>query len=248
MFSAASSLTGRACPASPVSFALAPSSAASPQRSSTGPGRSSGGFGSFGFAKAHGAAFALPTYQSAWLKRHHPAEFMAGLLTHDPGMWPKELIVAEAHHLGVPLLPIDVQVSSLEYIVEPTGSGTCYGVRMSLEDLVGSSAAERARIAAHQPFSSLQDFRDRVRPRRATVDSLVRVDALDSFINYEPARRHELLAHLSSVRTTANQISPGARGVSVTGDQAWGLLDVQRAHKERGATPAQVTPLRRKAN
>ena len=44
------------------------------------------GFGSFGFAKAHGAAFALPTHQSAWLKVHHPAEFLAGLLVLDPGM------------------------------------------------------------------------------------------------------------------------------------------------------------------
>jgi error-prone DNA polymerase len=39
-------------------------------------------FASFGFCKAHAAAFALPTYQSAWLKTHHPAAFIAGLLTH----------------------------------------------------------------------------------------------------------------------------------------------------------------------
>ena len=45
-------------------------------------------FGSFGFCKAHAAAFALPTYQSAWLKTHHPAAFLAGVLTHDPGMYP----------------------------------------------------------------------------------------------------------------------------------------------------------------
>ena len=45
-------------------------------------------FASFGFCKAHAAAFALPTYQSAWLKAHHPAAFLAGVLTHDPGMYP----------------------------------------------------------------------------------------------------------------------------------------------------------------
>ncbi|MEY3254165.1 MAG: hypothetical protein RJA01_171, partial [Actinomycetota bacterium] len=43
-------------------------------------------FASFGFCKAHAAAFALPTYQSAWLKAHYPAAFLAGVLTHDPGM------------------------------------------------------------------------------------------------------------------------------------------------------------------
>ena len=45
-------------------------------------------FASFGFCKAHAAAFALPTYQSAWLKAHWPAHFLAGVLTHDPGCTP----------------------------------------------------------------------------------------------------------------------------------------------------------------
>ena len=58
------------------------------------------GFGSFGFCKAHGAAFALPTYQSAWLKTHYPAEFMAGLFEHDPGMYPRRLLMAEARRIA----------------------------------------------------------------------------------------------------------------------------------------------------
>ncbi len=164
------------------------------------------GFGSFGFAKAHGAAFALPTFQSAWLKRHHPAEFMAGLLTHDPGMWPKDLILAEARHLDVPVLPIDVQRSGLEYVVEIAPDGRL-GVRMSLVEMKGSTEKERARIARHQPFSSLQDFRDRVRPRRRTFEALARVGALDAFIDYIPRRRHELLAHLAGVTTSAQLIA-----------------------------------------
>ena len=53
-------------------------------------------FASFGFCKAHAAAFALPTYHSAWLKTHHPAAFLAGVLTHDPGMYPKRLILDDA--------------------------------------------------------------------------------------------------------------------------------------------------------
>ncbi len=46
-------------------------------------------FASFGFCKAHAAAFALPTYQSAWLKAHYPAHFLSGVLTHDPGHVPQ---------------------------------------------------------------------------------------------------------------------------------------------------------------
>ncbi|WP_166793127.1 DNA polymerase III subunit alpha [Cryobacterium lactosi] len=153
------------------------------------------GFGSFGFAKAHGAAFALPTYQSAWLKTHHPATFFAGLLTHDPGMWPKDLIVAEARNLGVPILPLDVQRSALDYRVEELTDGRL-AIRLALPELVGSSAAEQRRIAEHQPFTSLQDFRDRVRPRRRSFEALARVGALDAFIGYDRSRRSDLLAHL----------------------------------------------------
>ncbi|MDX6267210.1 MAG: error-prone polymerase, partial [Frankiales bacterium] len=61
-------------------------------------------FGSFGFCKAHAAAFALPTYQSTWLKAHHPAAFLTGVLTHDPGMYPKRLILDDARQFGIAIL------------------------------------------------------------------------------------------------------------------------------------------------
>jgi error-prone DNA polymerase len=78
-------------------------------------------FGSFGFCKAHAAAFALPTYQSAWLKAHHPAAFLAGVLTHDPGMYPKRLILDDARQFGIAILGLDVNASDAEYRVERVG-------------------------------------------------------------------------------------------------------------------------------
>ena len=75
-------------------------------------------FASFGFCKAHAAAFALPTYQSAWLKRHYPAHFLAGVLTHDPGMYPKRLILEEARRCGITIMGLDVNVSDEAYRVE----------------------------------------------------------------------------------------------------------------------------------
>ena len=75
-------------------------------------------FASFGFCKAHAAAFALPTYQSAWLKRHHPAAFLAGVLTHDPGMYPKRLVLDDARQLGIAILGLDVNLSDDTYRVE----------------------------------------------------------------------------------------------------------------------------------
>ncbi len=75
-------------------------------------------FASFGFCKAHAAAFALPTYQSAWLKAHYPAHFISGVLTHDPGMYPKRLILDDARQLGIAVLGLDVNASEAAYVVE----------------------------------------------------------------------------------------------------------------------------------
>ncbi len=76
-------------------------------------------FASFGFCKAHAAAFALPTFHSAWLKTHHPAAFLAGVLTHDPGMYPKRLILDDARSFGIPVLGLDVNASGDTYRIEP---------------------------------------------------------------------------------------------------------------------------------
>ena len=97
-------------------------------------------FASFGFCKAHAAAFALPTYQSAWLKTHHPAAFIAGLLTHDPGMYPKRLILDEARQMNIPILPLDVNKSDSTYRVENNG------IRIALNDLSGISEIGRAHV------------------------------------------------------------------------------------------------------
>src|SRR5699024_9710845 len=79
-------------------------------------------FASFGFCKAHAAAFAVPTFHSAWLKTHHTAAFLAGVLTHDPGMYPKRLILEEARAMGVHVLGLDVNASGETYRVERVGS------------------------------------------------------------------------------------------------------------------------------
>ena len=75
-------------------------------------------FASFGFCKAHAAAFSVPTYRSAWLKANMLPEFMAGVLTHDPGMYPRRLILDDARQFGVAVLPLDVNASAADYRVE----------------------------------------------------------------------------------------------------------------------------------
>ncbi|MEU5190886.1 DNA polymerase III subunit alpha [Streptomyces klenkii] len=158
-------------------------------------------FGSYGFCKAHAVAFAVPTYQSAWLKAHHPAAFYAGLLTHDPGMYPKRLLLADARRRGVPILPLDVNRSGTAYSIElvsdvaegwPDG---VWGLRMALSDVQGITGAEAARIAEGRPYTSLPDLWQRARPARPVAERLARVGALDAF----GGNRRDLLLHIAEL-------------------------------------------------
>ncbi|GCB50624.1 DNA polymerase III subunit alpha [Streptomyces sp. NL15-2K] len=160
-------------------------------------------FGSYGFCKAHAVAFAVPTYQSAWLKAHHPAAFYAGLLTHDPGMYPKRLLLADARRRGVPILPLDVNESGvahgIELVSESDGSSARWGLRLALSDVHGISEAEAARIADGQPYASLLDFWERARPSRPLAQRLAQVGALDAF----GANRRDLQLHLTELHRGA---------------------------------------------
>lgn len=174
-------------------------------------------FGSYGFCKAHAVAFAVPTYQSAWLKAHHPAAFYAGLLTHDPGMYPKRLLLADARRRGVPVLPLDVNASAATHRIELVSDGggmgdgvgeggaPVWGLRLALCDVHGISEAETARIEAAQPYSSLLDFWQRARPSRPVAERLAQVGALDRF----GANRRDLLLHLSELHGAQRRTGAG---------------------------------------
>ncbi|MBT2544359.1 DNA polymerase III subunit alpha [Streptomyces sp. ISL-44] len=164
-------------------------------------------FGSYGFCKAHAVAFAVPTYQSAWLKAHHPAAFYAGLLTHDPGMYPKRLLLADARRRGVPVLPLDVNRSTVTHRIELVSDpGGVWGLRLGLSDVHGISEAEAGRIEAGQPYTSLRDFWDRAHPGWPVAERLAQVGALDAF----GANRRDLLLHLTELHGA--QRAAGVRG------------------------------------
>lgn len=194
-------------------------------------------FGSYGFCKAHAVAFAVPTYQSAWLKTHHPAAFYAGLLTHDPGMYPKRLLLADARRRGVPVLPLDVNRSAAAHRIElvsgsgagsESGSGPGsepgpvsgpgpgagpvsgpgrWGLRLALSDVHGISEDEAARIEEGRPYASLLDFWQRARPSRPVAERLAQVGALDAF----GANRRDLMLHLAELHRGGRTASRGGQ-------------------------------------
>jgi error-prone DNA polymerase len=161
-------------------------------------------FGSFGFCKAHAGAFALPTYQSAWLKTHYPAAFYAGILTHDPGMYPKRLILQDARHFQVPIAPIDVNESTDEYVVEEIDG--VLGLRLPLSELKGISFEEVNSIIQSAPFRSINDLWERSEISKTTLERLVLVGALDEIHGIDPRNpcagrptRRDLLVHASDL-------------------------------------------------
>ncbi|MBL1068856.1 DNA polymerase III subunit alpha [Streptomyces sp. 7-21] len=164
-------------------------------------------FGSYGFCKAHAVAFAVPTYQSAWLKAHHPAAFYAGLLTHDPGMYPKRLLLADARRRGVPVLPLDVNASDAAYRIELESESGKLGIRLALGEVQGITEAEAERIAAGRPYRSLPDLLDRAAPSRPVAERLARVGALDAFGD----NRRDLLLHLAELYRQRRGSGPGGR-------------------------------------
>ncbi len=154
-------------------------------------------FASFGFCKAHAAAFAVPTYQSAWLKAHYPAHFLAGVLTHEPGMYPRRLIVEDAREHGVAILPLDVNLSEEAYTAERVAPepgprpdreldlsriGEGYGIRLALKDVDGISDAEVRSILqarAERPFRDVGDFLRRTNVSRPVVEAIAHAGGFD---------------------------------------------------------------------
>ncbi|HVZ80495.1 MAG TPA: DNA polymerase III subunit alpha [bacterium] len=139
-------------------------------------------FAGYGFNKSHSAAYALVAYQTAYLKAHYPAEFLASVLTSESGNQDKvSQYVFEAKRLGVTLAPPHVNESSSEFIVDRQGR-----IRFSLMAIknVGTpaiAAIEEAR-AKDGPFQSLGDFCRRVDLKAFTpkmVDCLIAAGALD---------------------------------------------------------------------
>jgi error-prone DNA polymerase len=218
-------------------------------------------FASFGFCKAHAAAFALPTFQSAWLKAHYPAAFIAGVLTHDPGMYPKRLILDDARQLGIAIAPIDVNRSSSTYRVERVDPSTArvpavafdgkstgraltlpdargYAIRVSLADLSGISSDEVESIIAGQPYLDLSDFHSRSGASFPTTEKLILVGAFDEIhkIDQRGINRRDLLLHLSDLHRSPAQSLGGSQlnfGFTPPALISSGLPDLDASEKVR---------------
>jgi len=164
-------------------------------------------FGAYGFCRAHAVAFAVPALQSAWLKAHYPAFLLAGLLEHDPGMWPKRVLVSDARRRGVPVLPIDINHSKVKHTVEKV-DGDQWGMRLALSAVHGISEEECARLEEGQPYGSLSDLWQRGRPSRPVAERLAEIGALNSLHDGRLTRR-DLLLQIAELHRASRTRSAG---------------------------------------
>jgi DNA polymerase-3 subunit alpha len=141
-------------------------------------------FSGYGFNKSHSAAYALVAYQTAWLKAHYPAEFMAAVLSSDMDNTDKVVIlIEECRHMKLKILPPTINVSKYKFTVNTQGQ-IIYGLG-ALKG-VGEAAIEEMLIEREQNglFSGLYDLCKRVDLRKfnkRVLEALIRAGAFDEF-------------------------------------------------------------------
>jgi DNA polymerase III subunit alpha len=142
------------------------------------------GFADYAFNKSHSSCYGLISYQTAYLKAHYPAAFMAALMTSDYDDTDRLTIeMNECQHIGIEVLPPDINESFVEFAVVPGKEQIRFG--MSAIKNVGIGAVEEILAArGNIPFVSLEDFFTRINSRtvnRKTVESLIKTGAFDRF-------------------------------------------------------------------
>jgi error-prone DNA polymerase len=154
-------------------------------------------FAGFGFCKAHAATYADISYRMAYLKTHHPAEFLAAMCSAGAGFYHVSAYVEEAKRWGIAVRLPSVNHSRMEYTAEDDADGK-RALRVGLMQVKGLrvetiTAILRAR-GEGGAFQSLEDFLRRVPVERDEIESLIKCGAFDEINGDTPAMtRPELL-------------------------------------------------------
>jgi DNA polymerase-3 subunit alpha len=140
-------------------------------------------FAGYGFNKSHSAAYALVSYQTAWLKAHYPGPFMAAVMSTEMDNLDKVVpLIEECRHLKLTVTPPDVNVGGYKFTVD-TDARVVYGlgaIRGVGEGPIGAIVEARQ---ADGPFKDIFDFSRRIDPKRMnkrTLEALIRSGALDN--------------------------------------------------------------------
>tara|TARA_R110001606_G_scaffold13274_3_gene57891 strand:+ start:1069 stop:4584 length:3516 start_codon:yes stop_codon:yes gene_type:complete len=169
-------------------------------------------FAGYGFNKSHSAAYALVAYQTAWLKAHYPAEFMAAVISADMQNTDKVVtFIDESKTMGLKVLPPDVNSCGYRFTVNPDGD-IIYGlgaIKGLGEGPIEAIVNARGNSGAEKAFEDLFDFCRRIdlkKTNKRSLEALVRAGALDKLgPNGHFSDRAVLMATLPDAIAAAEQ-------------------------------------------
>ena len=133
-------------------------------------------FSGYSFCKPHSASYARVSFQAAYLKVHHPAEFIAAVISNQGGFYGTFAYVSEARRMGLTILPPDINRSEVRW----TGAGNA--IRTGLLSIKGLSAEIQARIVTERRqgrYRSMREVLERLRPAEDEARALIHCGALD---------------------------------------------------------------------
>lgn len=168
-------------------------------------------FAGYGFNKSHAAAYALISYQTAWLKHNYPAQFMAALLTYETDSPERMAKIKEDMDLmGIPMLPPCINNSFPRFKPEGVENGK-YGVRFGFTAIKGISGAMKEFLAdrSRKPFNEVEEFWTRCHTHfnKGQLEKLVEAGSFDTLHKNRHAT-FNILSYLTSKvdkKASANQ-------------------------------------------
>ena len=187
-------------------------------------------FALYGFPESHSASFALIAYASAYLKCHHPAAFLTGLLNAWPmGFYSPATLVKDAQRHGVEVRAVDVTASGWRCSLEPAGAGRPPAVRLGLRFVRGLREATGNWLEAERseaPFCDLADLIKRVPLASAELDALAELGALTA-LEDTPRERRAALWQVAGIERDSRSLfaGHGARDTAEPGLSALSPLE-----------------------
>ncbi|NWF66197.1 MAG: DNA polymerase III subunit alpha [Campylobacterales bacterium] len=157
-------------------------------------------FAKYGFNKSHSAAYAMITYQTAYLKTYYPHEFMAALLTSEKDNTDKVMMyIEELKRLKIKILPPDINSSSMEFSVVDVDGESCVRFGLGAIKGVGEAAIDTIlSIRKEKSFDTIESFLEEIDTKKVNkkvLESLIKSGTLDKF-NYS---RRALLEQLEMI-------------------------------------------------
>ncbi|MGB7405865.1 MAG: DNA polymerase III subunit alpha [Pacificimonas sp.] len=184
-------------------------------------------FAGYGFNKSHAAAYALVSYQTAWMKAHYPAEFYAATMAFDISFTDKlAAFIEDARRSEVDCLPVDINRSDADFTVETTEDGKAVRWGLAALKSVGMKAMQGivAERDANGKFASLGDFANRVDPQLLNKRQIEQLIGAGAFDELEPNRgaAHAMAESILAAANSAAEARRTNQGALFGGDGGGG--------------------------